>query len=369
MTRALLINDTTAWYHYGSSCTSLALHAMLREQFTAVASIDASRVATLDALPGTLEAFDDDATWKQFSERNADVIAAIELADVIYVNGEGTLHGLGAAAVGLLYLCRIASARLDAPVRLINHSCYPDGLNTASPAAQLYASVYRGLDDVAVREGQSAALLAELSVDHRQTFDCLPLFVERYWSAAGQRSSPSPIGRDSEGARIIIAGSVAWGQSRVVSQVATFAKRLAADGRRPVVLLGAAGFMAADDVAFAAALRAEAGEHVEFRYARSELEWLDEIAASDCVVSGRFHHTIAAAVLRVPFVVMDSNTPKIPALLSMLGIDAFESVQGENLSDRLSEACAGRLREPDSWRIDDSTYERLLQLGRANIAA
>ena len=366
MNRAILINDTTAWYHYGSSCTSLALHAMLRERFAEVASLTASRVASLDALPGTLDAFDADATWAAFREHNADVVAAIEAKDVVYVNGEGTLHGLGVAAVGLLYLCRIASIRLSKPVRVINHSCYPDGsgdgFDASSPAAELYASVYRDLDDVAVREPRSAALLKEMGIEHRQSFDCLPLFVDRFRPRMENREA-------SSAGRVIIAGSVAWGQSDIVSQVAAFARQLAAQGRQPVVLLGAAGFMAADDVAFAATLRAEAGDDIEFRFARSEIEWLDEIAASDCVVSGRFHHTIAAAVLRVPFVVMDSNTPKIPALLNMLGIDAFESVQGDSLSTRLTDACAARLREPDNWRIDEATYERLLALGRANFAA
>jgi polysaccharide pyruvyl transferase WcaK-like protein len=32
--------------------------------------------------------------------------------------------------------------------------------------------------------------------------------------------------------------------------------------------------------------------------------WLDTIASASLVVSGRFHHTIAAAVLGIPFIII-----------------------------------------------------------------
>ena len=37
------------------------------------------------------------------------------------------------------------------------------------------------------------------------------------------------------------------------------------------------------------------------------------------LVSGRFHHSIAAAALGTPFVVFNSNTPKIDGLMALLG--------------------------------------------------
>jgi polysaccharide pyruvyl transferase WcaK-like protein len=40
------------------------------------------------------------------------------------------------------------------------------------------------------------------------------------------------------------------------------------------------------------------------------------------LVSGRFHHTIAAACLNTPFVLLGSNTPKNAGLAETLGVPA-----------------------------------------------
>src|SRR5690606_10334129 len=135
----------------GCSCTSLAIHAALRRSWQSVESLPIHRLHNLAELPQAVEAFDDDERFARFAAAHPDIIARLQAADVVYVNGEGTLHNVSAGAVGLLHLAYVARRRLEKPVRLINHSCYPD--DTAAPsdsvASQLYRKVYRELDYVA----------------------------------------------------------------------------------------------------------------------------------------------------------------------------------------------------------------------------
>src|SRR5690606_2980883 len=135
-----------------------------------------------------------------------------------YVNGEGSLHGLGPQAVGLLYLAHVAKTRYGRPVRLINHSCFPNdsGDSSDTVALRLYTKVYRELDRVAVREGRSHELVRAMGVDAVLAFDCLPLFVRRHGAAL------RPSGRAADPKRIVIAGSVAWGATDRVAAVGRF---------------------------------------------------------------------------------------------------------------------------------------------------
>ena len=52
-------------------------------------------------------------------------------------------------------------------------------------------------------------------------------------------------------------------------------------------------------------------------------DWLGYIEEASLVVSGRFHHSIAAASLKTNFIVLNSNTPKIEGLCQVLGYDSI----------------------------------------------
>ena len=53
--------------------------------------------------------------------------------------------------------------------------------------------------------------------------------------------------------------------------------------------------------------------------ANSIKKWLDTIYQASLLVSGRFHYTIAAAVMGTPFILLESNTPKNAGLAKSLG--------------------------------------------------
>jgi len=48
-------------------------------------------------------------------------------------------------------------------------------------------------------------------------------------------------------------------------------------------------------------------------------EWLDTINQTTFLLSGRFHHSIAAFCLNTPFIALNSNTHKVHAICALLG--------------------------------------------------
>ena len=325
--RALLVNDTRSWYHWGCSCTSLAIHSRLRERFDRVDSLPIHRILQIAERPKSLADLDDDAYFATFAAAHADVIQLLQRADVVYVNGEGTLHGLSAQSMNLLYLAYIAKRRFGRTVRIVNHSCYPDDTTVAkeSPAFQLYRRVYEAMDFIAVREPVSAQLLREMGLTVTESFDCLPLFVRDH----------AELLRPDRTRSVVIAGSAAWGATSAAHAIGEFICKLHASGVQPTVLIGADAHLAADDVQFAEILQRVAGGRFQLLNATSELEWLRAIASARLLISGRFHHSIAAACVNTPFLLLESNTPKIAGLLQRLGSNAFVSIREQGLSDTL----------------------------------
>jgi hypothetical protein len=343
--RALLVNDTSRWYHWGCSCTSLALRAGLRERGYDVRALPIEAIGALAPLPTGSAALDDAAMLAEFERANPSIAGALAGADEVVINGEGSLHGATPASLGLLYLAWIARTRFGRPVRIVNHSCYPEDPARPSGGAleTFYRRVYERVDTVVVREPVSAALLGAMGIEAMQGFDCLPLF------AAAHAETISRTGTD----HVLIAGSVAAGPAAVAA-CARIALDAKARGLRPLFLFGANANLAADDREFARLLHRATDGAVGLFHATSEAEFLSAIASAQLLVSGRFHYSIAAAWLGTPFVALDSNTPKMEGLMDFLRLD------------RRVDA-AGLLRDPSPARIDDGVRAAILAAATRNL--
>ncbi len=356
---ALLLNDTSFWYHWGCSCTSLAIHAQLRQTWEVVTSLPIDKTRQLQALPDTLDAFDDSDCFARFNQCHPDIVAQLNSADVIYINGEGTLHGLSDQSIGLLYLIWIAKTRLSKQVHLINHSCYPEDSTHVSdtPAYQLYKKIYQSLDSVSIRETQSQTVVSKMGISSRLSFDCLPLFIDRYFTP-----TPRP-----ENKNIVIAGSVAWGR-KTTQAFATFLKKISAEGYSPILLIGANAHLAADDVQFVETLQQSIPGCFELRLATSELEWLNTIADARLLVSGRFHHSIAAAFLGTPFLVLESNTPKIDGMMEMFSLHSRASATDPELANTLYQTALKIIHSPDDYVLNSTLKTELTSLALRNFS-
>jgi polysaccharide pyruvyl transferase WcaK-like protein len=353
--RALLLNDTSYWYHWGCTCTSLALHEQLRARGLRVSSLHIGDILQRGAAPPPAHpaAFDDADVYAQFAQRHSAAINALQSADLVVVNGEGTLHGLSHGALSLLYLAYIAKTRLGKPVHVINHSCYPSSEPAHLAAATaLYAHAYRVFDSVAVREPLSAENVRAFGVEPIVAFDSLPLYLAAH-----------PLPAVAKQDTLLIAGSVAWSPA-MLDALAGAARIARKQGLRVQVLVGANASLAADDVSFVQALHARLNGAYELVATHNETQWLTAIAQARLLVSGRFHHSIAAACVGTPFLLGDSNTAKIDGLLQMLELPAEQVrfVAGTSIDKQVHALLARR----EAGLIRPATRARLIALGREN---
>ena len=308
--QALIVNDTTAWYHWGCTATSLAIRENVVAKGYDVATIPIRAVYAARPAPKTLAAFDDPAFLAGFVAANPSLTRALASADRIVINGEGTLHGLSENVRGLLYIAYAAAAHLGKPVQIINHSCYPEDAPTITDAVAngLYRKVYSAMEYAAFREHITHGLMTKLGIDGALSFDSLPLTAKRL-----RPNLPKP-----EGKRLLLAGS-ASADERTAAAFASYSRWAATQGWTIVLLTGARAFPAADDNRFLQMLaRHGLPAGTELTAATSLEAWMGEISRASLVVTGRFHHSIAAFSLGRPFVAASSNTAKVHALMQLL---------------------------------------------------
>ena len=364
--KAVLVGDTNYWYHWGCSCTSLGLHEGLRTRFDEIAVVPLSRLHALRSWRFDTGSLDSDAFFEQFSQDCPDVVDALRASDYVVINGEGSIHGASPIALTLLYIAYVAKHRLGKQTAIVNHSCFP---GESSVVADFYAQVYRSLDVAVVRERTSLAIASAFGGKVVSGFDALPLFLDKHRAGGGDLPADRPTSGSPK--KIVLGGSVAW-TSELVDCLATLAQWGAASGFVVEIVSGAKAFLAADEVGFVerlvSELRARGVEHA-LSFPISELAWLDALGTASLVVSGRFHYSIAAAFMRVPFLVAASNTAKIDGLLEALALNpgevrlnpgSYGAVTG--MAERLLASSGAGLFEP-------AHLEALRELARQNFLA
>ena len=306
----ILLNDTSAWYHWGCTATSEALQSGIVAKGYKFIRGRHQAIAQTRIRPPALEDFDSLDYFMHWRHQNPSLIWEIEQADIVMINGEGTIHRAADNALKLLYLAYTAKMHMRKRVHIVNHACFPEGgAELRDPAIQaLYKKAYSAVDYVAVRDPASRDLLKQMGVAAELAFDSLPLTVrDSYGTPPAQREK-----------RVIIAGSSAFSTqgAEALQQLLLWLKNQKMDAE---VLLGARREPAADDRVFTETLNSIATGQYKIFEAKSMKEWLDRIATASLLVSGRFHYTIAAACLGTPFVALEGNTPKMTALSEALG--------------------------------------------------
>jgi hypothetical protein len=305
---AVLLNFTGNSYHWGCFGTAYEIWQTLLERGYTVDTVEVQETHETGPTPAVSNDFVDPGFFARFEQQNPRIARVLRHADVVVVNGEGTLHRSRNGPINLLYLMFVAKLFMGKPVHLINHSFYPSGGTDPCPLDDLYASVAAALDKVVPRETTSAAILERLGVQHIQGFDCLPRFIDRH----GLVHSAAPAG----GSGIVVTGGVLLMDDDIHGL--TRALKPFVDAHVPVrYLTGARNDPAFEDARQFELVKA-ALPQVELAAATSMKAWLDTIASARCLVSGRYHHSLAAASLGVPFLAVASNTPKIEATMQML---------------------------------------------------
>ncbi len=352
--RALLINDTERWYHWGCTATSRGLKALIAERHDLVGSLPLDVATRLAEPPAGPQQFVEPAFFARHAAANPGIYQAIAEAQLVVVNGEGTLHGVRQTVGCLLYLLHAAKSLMGKTVWLVNHSAYPDdaAIPPRPPYGSFYARVLRPLDHVAVREPVSCALLRELGVAAVQAADCLPL------TFAGLGAAPA------RGNTVAVAGAAEFPDERL-GDLAALLRDLAAGGTELVLPLGAADKPASDEAEFARKLRALLPE-LRIRKCRSLVEWRDCLAGARLLVSGRFHHSLAAYCCGTPFVALETHTPKLAGLSQLLDLPAPIAHDAEDWTEQVAARIDWAQANAPCFGAPDK-LEELRRLARRNL--
>jgi len=355
---AILLNDTTARYHWGCTATSLGLKSLIAERYDLIDTILIQTTYNLARPPNSPDQFHDPAFFKVHAAANADLYRRIEQADCVFVNGEGTIHDLTRSAINLMYMAFAARRYLNKPVYVVNHSVYPDGaLRTHEGAAfDFYRTIYSAFDYVAVRETISKRIADSLVASAVQSFDCLPLTVGRLLPEKPRKAKT-----------LAIAGSALFDPAGLAALVA-FANDMKRRGYQPVVVTGAKANPAADESRFVASLRTHDAQDWTYVDAKSLDEWVSTIGTAALLVSGRFHHSLSAFIMRTPFVLLKSNTPKMSALAVTLGAPEPLGYSDPQLGSLLAARADHALSEDYARAVfRDDRIRSLLELAQKNL--
>lgn len=265
----LFLNDTENWYHFGCTGTSLALKKELSKRGEIIKSYP---INALDF---------------------QDYIKMIPETDWVIINGEGSLHSPSHFLLDAALLAKHKGKK----VAIINASIYPPRNNET-----YYVNVLKQCDFLGIREHRSSEALKDLDIDHELTFDCLPLYI--------RENFPSPKMKSKFGA---LAGSVILRKylkdPKSDELITDLLGGLNID--EYFFIYGSKEFTAAEDLMYSRVLSDLSHKVVK---TISVDDFLTVISQSSEMVSGRFHHSIAAYCLDIPVVIRESNTPKNKAL-------------------------------------------------------
>ncbi len=367
----LLVNDTSEVCHWGCTATSTALKVGIAARGYTLDVVPASGIPRLGSLIACADDFDNDDVQRRLYEKAPTLSAQMETAQTILINAEGCLHGDRNVAKTLLYIAWYAAVRLGKPVDLVNHSCYPqDSLTVVDDdLLVIYRRTYAAVRFVAVREPPSHRLVQQwLRAEAKLSFDCLPLYVKAH--------GPEP-GRTRRRA-VTFASSVIWQRAWAAGLVDIMAQ-LASAGREVRILTGANGDLNHEDRAFMgdirrawrrrAILSGRFWQPSPWRVVEAQTMdvWLATIAESRLLVSGRFHHSIAAACMGTPRIMLDSNTPKIEGVLEVLGETAGPRYGEPGWADALWRRIEAALAQPvPQAAVVARQRERLCELAQVN---
>lgn len=340
----LLLNDTTKWYHFGCTATSVALINSIKKLGYMVTTVPITEIYQIKYAPTTQQAFMCKNSYNHFTDNNYNLINLVKNHDIIVFNGEGTLHGISQAPLNILYLAYIAKKELGKHVEIINHSAYPehDIHSRNSIEASIYKLVYGVVDFVAIREPISSKIMRNLGVHVNDSFDCMPLYIRSNYIKTNTKHTKE----------IIIAGSAAWLlfdlPSSRKSNINDFTSGLYEFNRYLLTMIemgfkikflcGAVQYPAKDDKEFISYMQNHFKVKWEIYTATTVNDWLKAIEEATLLISGRFHHTIAAYCLNTKFIALGSNTPKIEGLLQILGREKIINYNDPNIYRRLIES-------------------------------
>lgn len=291
--KAVFLNDTSGHHHFGC--------------FRVMRTIeDALKARGIEVTAKSLVRQD----W----ERDADFLKALRAADLIVINGEGTLHHGSRHAEKLLKVVRDPN-RGDIPIVILN------ALFQDNPPE--WDQLLNQVSLISVRDSRSFAELKDRYCGElHQTLD-FSLF------------EPFANGEGTERISLIIGDSFF---RDVTEDLANLSDNSAADIFLPIVrtiksskpqfspirrmLREAVIFMHRNLFRL---------RHPKTKYCKSEYEYLNELSKGELHITGRFHSVCFSLLTLTPFLVLSSNSWKVEALIEDLGLASHRVMKFEDI--------------------------------------
>ena len=321
--KALIINDTSNVYHWGCYGTSSEIKLRLEDLKYEVLLFGVEKVYNLTSSPKNDKHLFDDDFKNIFLKNNVGLVKLIESSDIIIINGEGSLHNINTSSFNLLYIMHLAKSHFHKTVHLVNSSLFPSNNDNDINIFSLYSKILSLIDSITVRDIESYKQLEIMNLKGTLGFDCLPLFMERITKL--QKKSNQ---------EIILGGGLGLNENIFYqlfeSNINLFKKY------KLVYLTGAKSNKANDDKIFLEIFKKYSG-NFEHRHIKNFDEWLVSINNAKALISGRFHHTIAASFLDTPSLIFSAATQKNHALCKMMELSAPLDTNNEDIYELFSE--------------------------------
>lgn len=277
MKTAVLLNDTSLRFHHGCSRVSRQIKLLLREHDIAVT---ASSHAHTD--------------WT----KNSAFLKQLQTADVIIINGEGTIHHGAARAQPLLDI-------ITSPLSANRPICLINALWQNNP--QSWADIAGQCAIVSVRDSQSAKELAAAGVSDVRLVPDLSL------TGTGVARGPSPQG-------IIVGDSVRY---EIRKLLAAQAQSLQAHYIPTKTLQSRLWtFSPAAAVLWRVYNGIFSGKVPQFSMAQDDHQYLNILSQAAGHITGRFHGVCLSILAQTPFLALTSVTSKVQTLVNDAGLDA-----------------------------------------------
>lgn len=363
---ALILNDTQLSYHFGCYATSSALQSLLiRDGYTV--STQPVHLTHFLPLPTSVE------STVQFPElfaktrtELASLYDDLNRADIVVVNGEGTLHGMRAPPKNLLFLTWVASCALEKPTFLVNHSLFPADRSPviSNDAFCFYKESILKVARIAVRETKSHEIYDSMGLHAVQAFDMLPIYAER--SGITRRAG------DNSSQNIVLGLGVGFTSSQACALAE--AAKLTLPASAPLLFLNGGPRQDPIEERTLAQAMTDIEPRIQLAatlpYAGDDdlraHRWLEAIANARLIITGRYHHVVAALYFGTPIIALASHTPKIEGTYDLLAIDR-RTIDPQSLGWQYElQGHIRRALESDAVMSDNQQQERILELAYAN---
>jgi polysaccharide pyruvyl transferase WcaK-like protein len=270
-------------------------------------------------------------------------------ADLLLVNGEGTIHHDSIGALALIGICA-AARRMRKKVALVNCSIF-------SLDEILVDSLRESVDYFSVREPMTFRYLKSNNIAATQSADCLFLA-----SRLSERpDTPRPV-LSAKTPYVVYTPGVLSAFGRInESTVADDIKTIRNMGREVVYYV-----VEAEDEKFAS-VAARAGASILPLGATRWEQVQPFLAGAEWVVSGRYHINIFASMSGTPFIPLETNTAKMQGLLELLGRHNSQSIRKWSQTSAVGGAAAPRISPDAAINISSVTIAKCADLAEFSV--